>query len=271
MEGTFTFSRRSLLCSDAARYSIRNDIQQHELQQALVEVTEDAAAGAGFDRAKWGVQSYGDGELAVLPADVSEWTVIDYFPTALTAALARHNAHCCEEMRLRMRLAIHYGLVSPAAGGYAGQGVVVVSRMVNSDTAPPGHRRGVLPALPVNRPGRTRLRLRLRLPAPGHQGVKPGLAAGPTPPGGKTGIPGGHHGSDPTRVGQPLHLAPPKAECVLKAHGAQNWPEEHTTTLRDALRAAKRVSEVVALARRLKAGEPPPVAIEHVDATSRSA
>lgn len=135
MEGTFTFSRRSLLCSDAARYSIRNDIQQHELQQALVEVTEDAAAGAGFDRAKWGVQSSGDGELAVLPADVSEWTVIDYFPTALTAALARHNAHCCEEMRLRMRLAIHYGLVSPAAGGYAGQGVVVVSRMVNSDIA----------------------------------------------------------------------------------------------------------------------------------------
>lgn len=135
MEGTFTFSRRSLLCSDAARYSIRNDIQQHELQQALVEVTEEATAAAGFDRAKWGVQSSGDGELAVLPADVSEWTVIDYFPTALTAALARHNAHCCEEMRLRMRLAIHYGLVSPAAGGYAGQGVVVVSRMVNSDIA----------------------------------------------------------------------------------------------------------------------------------------
>lgn len=135
MEGTFTFSRRSLLCSDAARYSIRNDIQQRELQQALVEVTEEATAAAGFDRAKWGVQSSGDGELAVLPADVSEWTVIDYFPPALTDALARHNANCCEEMRLRMRLAIHYGLVSPAAGGYAGQGVVAVSRMVNSDIA----------------------------------------------------------------------------------------------------------------------------------------
>lgn len=63
---------------------------------------------------------------------------------------------------------------------------------------------------------------------------------------------------------------PPKAERVLKAHGAQDWPEEHTTTLRDALRAANRVSEVVALARRLKAGEPPPVAIEHVDATIRT-
>jgi class 3 adenylate cyclase len=135
VEDPFTFSRRSLLCSDAARYSTRNDVQQHELQQALVEVIRKASAAAGFDRSKWGVQSSGDGELAVVPAEVPEWTVIDDFPAALTDSLATYNAGRCEETRLRMRLAIHYGLVSPAAGGYAGQGVVAVSRLVNSEIA----------------------------------------------------------------------------------------------------------------------------------------
>jgi hypothetical protein len=135
VEGTFAFSRRSLLCLDAAHYSDRNDIQQHELQQALVEVIKEAAAAAGFDRRKWGVQPTGDGELAVVSADVSEWKVIDDFPVALTQSLARYNAGRCEETRLRMRLAIHCGLVSPAAGGWAGQGVVTVSRIVNSSIA----------------------------------------------------------------------------------------------------------------------------------------
>lgn len=134
MEG-FTFRRRTLLCSDAAQYSTRNDVQQHELQQALVEVINEATAAGGFDRSTWGVQSTGDGELAVVPDDVREWTVIDNFPGTLAVTLAKYNDGRCAETRIRMRLAIHYGLVSPAARGFAGQGVVVASRMVNSDIA----------------------------------------------------------------------------------------------------------------------------------------
>ncbi|HEX6359669.1 hypothetical protein [Actinophytocola sp.] len=129
------FSRRTLLSSDAENYSGRNDLQQHELQQARVDVLAVATAAAGFDRSRWSVQPAGDGELAVLPANVPEWTVIDEFPSALAHALAAYNASQRHGGRLRMRLAIHQGLVSPAAGGYAGQGVVAVSRLVDSAPA----------------------------------------------------------------------------------------------------------------------------------------
>lgn len=63
---------------------------------------------------------------------------------------------------------------------------------------------------------------------------------------------------------------PPSAERVLRAHGAREWPAEHSTVLRDALRSADRVGDVVDLARRLRRGEPPHVAIAHFDATMRA-
>jgi len=129
------FSRRVLLCMDAKGYSDRNDIEQHELQQVLINVIKAAAEEAGLDRRQWDVQSTGDGELAVLPQDSAEWTVIDEFPAALSGALTVHNSDRRDHARLRMRLAIHQGLVRRADGGYAGQGVVTVSRMVDSAQA----------------------------------------------------------------------------------------------------------------------------------------
>lgn len=138
------FSRHTLISLDAEKYSGRNNVQQHELQQALVDVLETATAEAGFDRSRWSVQPSGDGELAVLPDDVPEWTVIDEFPTALANALAANNSSRRDDTRLRIRLAIHQGLVRRAAGGYAGHGVVTVSRIVDSAPA-----RQALVACPV--------------------------------------------------------------------------------------------------------------------------
>jgi hypothetical protein len=61
--------------------------------------------------------------------------VIDRFPAALADVLRNVNRDPDPDARLRMRLAVHYGLVQSAAGGYAGNGVVTAARMVNSDTA----------------------------------------------------------------------------------------------------------------------------------------
>jgi hypothetical protein len=126
------FSRRVLISLDAKGYSELNDIEQHELQQELLDVIRAAALRGGFDRTQWSVQPSGDGELAVLPADATEWTVIDEVPVALTHVLAEYNDGRRGPARLRLRLAIHQGLVRRAAGGYAGHGAVTVTRLVDS-------------------------------------------------------------------------------------------------------------------------------------------
>lgn len=138
------FSRRVLVSLDVEDYSSRTDVDQHELQNALVVVLVAAAEQAGFDRSGWDIQSAGDGELAVLPAGESEKVVVDELPVAVALALAEHNSSARAEMRLRVRLAVHPGLVRPAAGGYAGTGVVTVSRIVDSAAA-----RGALRACPT--------------------------------------------------------------------------------------------------------------------------
>lgn len=127
------FGRHGLIKSDAKEYSSRNEVDQHELQQAIVDVYEEAARRAKLDRTGWTTQSGGDGELAVLPRNELMTQVIDEFPFALCDVLVEHNSSVREAMRLRMRLALHEGLVRPAAGGFAGEGVIVVSRMVDSE------------------------------------------------------------------------------------------------------------------------------------------
>lgn len=129
------FGRHGLIMSDAKDYSSRNEVDQHELQQTIVDVYEEAAHLAMLDRAGWTVQPGGDGELAVLPRNQLMTRVIDEFPKALREVLAVHNSSARPAMRLRMRLALHEGLVRSAAGGYAGTGVVTVSRMVDSPIA----------------------------------------------------------------------------------------------------------------------------------------
>jgi hypothetical protein len=132
---TDDFTRRILVNLDVEDYSSRTDIDQHELQRTLADLLSAAARDADFDRSEWDIQAGGDGELAVLPAGESEKRVIDDLPQAIARVLAVHNSTARPEMRLRIRLAVHQGLVRVAAAGFAGTGVVTVSRIVDSAAA----------------------------------------------------------------------------------------------------------------------------------------
>lgn len=129
------FGRHGLISSDAEKYSSRNEVDQHELQRVIVDTYETAAREAGLDRSGWMVQPSGDGELAVLPRNQLMTQVIDKLPQAMCAALDAHNRAARTELRLRMRMALHEGLVQRSAGGYAGTGVITVSRIVDSPVA----------------------------------------------------------------------------------------------------------------------------------------
>ncbi|MEV6636811.1 hypothetical protein AB0M54_39360 [Actinoplanes sp. NPDC051470] len=132
MAGRVAMGRRPLVSVDAKGYGSATGRRQVAWQVGLTDMLAASAEAAGLRRAEWACQQGGDGELAVLPADEPENVLIDDFPRELADQLADFNEDRRDDARLRLRLAIHHGVVEPAANGYAGAGAVVVSRLVDA-------------------------------------------------------------------------------------------------------------------------------------------
>ncbi|MBB6174601.1 hypothetical protein HNR23_004661 [Nocardiopsis mwathae] len=127
------FGRRLLWSVDVKGFGSADDQRQADIQQALPQVLERAVTRSGLDRETWEINSTGDGELAVLPADTPEPVLVDACVRELAVALRRYNHDLVPEARLRLRLAIHHGTVVASPRGYRGKGIVAVSRLVDSD------------------------------------------------------------------------------------------------------------------------------------------
>jgi hypothetical protein len=113
-------------------YGKGESARQYTVQQTYRTLMEQAAAGALLDRPGWLLQPSGDGELSVILDEECEPRVVDPFVRHLNALLAQHNQGLDEQRRLRMRVAIHHGMYSPAANGLAGKAVVELARMLDS-------------------------------------------------------------------------------------------------------------------------------------------
>lgn len=127
------FRRAVLVAVDVMGYSRGDDRQQMDVQRDLLRALQWASDRAGVSRERWDRHPAGDGELAVLPPDVPEPRVVDQFVHQLSRALAQRNADHRSGPRLRLRLAIHHGIAAPADNGFAGQGAVAVSRLVDCE------------------------------------------------------------------------------------------------------------------------------------------
>lgn len=126
------FARHLCLAVDAKGYGGRDSVAQYEVQRDLPKVLNDAAAAAGLDRSQWRIQPQGDGELALLPPGQPEPRVVDDFVRELHACLALLNFEKRPETRLRVRVAIHFGVAYEAPSGFAGDAVVVTARLLAS-------------------------------------------------------------------------------------------------------------------------------------------
>ncbi|WP_433532614.1 hypothetical protein ACQPYA_11620 [Micromonospora sp. CA-263727] len=127
--------RRLLVCVDMERYSRRDNVQQYEAQQDFHRLLREAAGEVGLDRVGWTTQQAGDGELAILPRELPEARVIGRFLPELNRRLRRYNASRLPVARIRLRVAVHQGMVHlDGANGFPGQAVVMVSRLC--DAAP---------------------------------------------------------------------------------------------------------------------------------------
>ncbi|WP_328393659.1 hypothetical protein [Nocardia sp. NBC_00416] len=127
------FGRQLVVSVDARGFGSSNDQRQRAIQAGIFGVLDRAADRAELDRSAWDRQHKGDGELAVLPATVAaaEPVLIDGFVRELNAALAQHNHGLRGAQRLRLRLAIHFGVVAKDENGLSGQATVAVSRLVD--------------------------------------------------------------------------------------------------------------------------------------------
>ncbi|MYT96970.1 MULTISPECIES: hypothetical protein [unclassified Streptomyces] len=117
---------------DAQAYGSNNDRRQSEIQHDLPRLLDHAARRAGLDRDQWQIQRKGDEQLAVRPVDGSEPRLVDDYIRHLVAELRDYNAQRVPEARMRLRAAIHQGLVELADNGFAGTAVVVTSRLLNA-------------------------------------------------------------------------------------------------------------------------------------------
>lgn len=125
--------RRVVLVGDMERYSARSTVLQNEAQRVFLDALDAAAAAAGLDRDVWRRQSSGDGELAVLPPEVDEPALLSAFLLGLDRFLRPYNAHRRAEARIRVRIAVHQGLIFPGSrNGFAGEAVNTAARLVDA-------------------------------------------------------------------------------------------------------------------------------------------
>jgi hypothetical protein len=125
-------NRHLCMAIDMQGYGGRAGGRHPEIQQDLVGLIDRAAARVGLDHDRWEPQKSGDGQFAVLPVDQSEVLVVDDFVRELDVELRRFNEYRRDDWRIRLRLAIHYGPVAPAANGFAGSAPVTVGRLLDS-------------------------------------------------------------------------------------------------------------------------------------------
>ncbi|MEV4259710.1 hypothetical protein AB0J52_41670, partial [Spirillospora sp. NPDC049652] len=131
---------RLLLAVDIQGYSRLTARWQLAAQHDLAAVLDRAAAAAGLRRADWSEQVGGDGELALLPAGTAPAVVAGDFVLGFEAALREVNAvrdtparpDAGRGGRLRVRLALHHGTLTPGPFGPAGDAPVVVQRLLDS-------------------------------------------------------------------------------------------------------------------------------------------
>ncbi|MFE7270096.1 hypothetical protein [Streptomyces sp. NPDC057623] len=130
--GTRAFERRLLLLVDAKRYGAADALTQHQFQEAIQRLLEEAADAAGLHWERWQTQQGGDSLFAALPKGASEPALVDPFMRTLDAGLRSFNHGRERAAWLRLRAAAHFGSASPGPNGFVGPAPVELGRICDS-------------------------------------------------------------------------------------------------------------------------------------------
>lgn len=119
---------------DVEGYSALGQEAQFDVQRRLRALIDGACDRAGLSPGEYEVQPQGDGGLALLPTGgkVDEPRLIASFLRAVTAELGGVNGPRDAGSRIRLRMALHEGVVYRADHGYVGDAVVESFRMCDA-------------------------------------------------------------------------------------------------------------------------------------------
>jgi len=123
---------RLCLAADVVGYSRHGNAAAEELQRDLVEVLAQARRAAGIADSGVHTQPQGDGQFSVLPTGIDESAVIPRMIARLGAGLLDRDRGRAAEDRMRLRVALHRGLVKEAANGWIGTSAIAVHRILDS-------------------------------------------------------------------------------------------------------------------------------------------
>ncbi|WP_422733409.1 hypothetical protein ACN26Y_21600 [Micromonospora sp. WMMD558] len=123
---------RLCMAADVASYSGRPNHLAERTQSWLVRALADARRAARLDESAVAVQAQGDGQFAVLPVGIDESAVIPCLMGGLAEALLRTNQGLSPAERVRLRVALHRGLMKPADSGWVGASAIAVHRILDS-------------------------------------------------------------------------------------------------------------------------------------------
>ncbi|GAA2128682.1 hypothetical protein [Actinomadura napierensis] len=123
---------RLCLAADVERYRRHGIGAAERTQRRLLAVLDAALREAGVDPSSVPAQEQGDGRFLVFPPGIDETKVVPGLVAGLRAAVRRTNRDLGEQARVRLRAALHRGLVKPAPNGYVGDASIAVHRILGS-------------------------------------------------------------------------------------------------------------------------------------------
>lgn len=124
---------RVLVALDVQDSGGRDNAGQRRLHAAVAEVVRAGLAAVGRTWEEVGPADRGDGVALVLEPDaVPPARVLDEFTDAVGAAVREHARASSPEHRIRLRLAVHLGVVDRVGGAWRGAPLVHVARLVDA-------------------------------------------------------------------------------------------------------------------------------------------
>jgi hypothetical protein len=127
--------RKLCVSYDVESYSGRGTRREFAIQGRLAELLSYALREAGSPPEADEIQEQGDGGIAFLPTggEVDEPRLIVGLINALRIGLAELNEDLADAAQIRLRVALHQGVIHRAAHGYVGPAVIEACRLRDAE------------------------------------------------------------------------------------------------------------------------------------------
>ena len=124
----------SIMAVDIERFGDphRDDQSGRTVIKAFYRLMHDAFAASSIPWDECRREDRGDGAIIFVPARFATVRLVDPLLGWLSTALTAHNRSAALQARLRLRLALHHGIVLPTGHSHTGNNVVLTCRLLDS-------------------------------------------------------------------------------------------------------------------------------------------